>query len=116
METEFGIELLESLKSASYVKPYYRAEIFDSLCDDLRLDEVGMVKSFFHKVFKERYELDGKLKMLVDVAIGAEDKDGVMSALYRYMGMDYVIKAKRRLKVALDDDELDYLVSLLPKK
>lgn len=121
MDKQTEIKTLKSLKNDTYFAAFFGEDI-DQMCQNIRNDyplELGCTFSKKAEVLEKKLHeeqkahdqdmLDFVENMLITEAQGGNSLNVAMAKI----GMDNTIKIKRKNKIALSEEEIDYLVSKL---
>ena len=120
------IDILQSLKGDTYFAQFFGSKDIDQMCQNINNDfaiEGGC--GFYQKVEAlERINADLKkeiqqkiydlgMELIKDLDKGF-DEDAIYQLVKGEVGVDAIIKFKRKNDLELTDKEIDYLVSKLP--
>ena len=122
MDKQTEIKTLQSLKGDSYFGMFFKNQDIDQMCENIKNDypiEIGCLFNKKAEVLEKQLldEHDAHYKNLLDLAeqmITEEAAGGIaVNIIERKIGMANTIRIKRKNKIALSEEEIDYLVSKL---
>ena len=126
MTKQEEIDILQSLKGDTYFAQFFGSKDIDQMCQNINNDfaiEGGC--GFYQKAEAlERINADLKkeiqqkiydlgMELIKDLDKGF-DEDAIYQLVKGEVGVDAIIKLKRKNDLELTDKEIDYLVSKLP--
>lgn len=126
MTKQEEIDILQSLKGDTYFAQFFGSKDIDQMCQNINNDfaiEGGC--GFYQKAEAlERINADLKkeiqqkiydlgMELIKDLGKGF-DEDAIYQLVKGEVGVDAIIKFKRKNDLELTDKEIDYLVSKLP--
>lgn len=126
MTKQEEIDILQSLKGDTYFAQFFGSKDIDQMCQNINNDfaiEGGC--GFYQKAEAlERINADLKkeiqqkiydlgMELIKDLDKGF-DEDAIYQLVKSEVGVDAIIKFKRKNDLELTDKEIDYLVSKLP--
>lgn len=131
MEKANEIKYLKMLKGDTYFADTFSNETIDRMCENIKNDFPILLGTEFEE--KQRQKVDGlnaKIKTLSDqlaakdegwekhieefgrnIVERMDDSDLVYAEVVKEFGLDFIIKAKHAKGIALNEDEINYLVS-----
>ena len=126
MTKQEEIDILQSLKGDTYFAQFFGSKDIDQMCQNINNDfaiEGGC--GFYQKAEAlERINADLKKEIqqkiydlgmeLIKVLDKGFDEDAIYHLVEDEVGIDAIIKFKRKNDLELTDKEIDYLVSKLP--
>ena len=121
MDKQTEIKTLKSLKNDTYFAAFFGEDI-DQMCQNIRNDyplELGCTFSkkaevLEKKLHEEQKAHDQDMLDFVEELLVTEAQGGnSLNVAMKKIGMDNTIKIKRKNKIALSEEEIDYLVSKL---
>lgn len=121
MDKQTEIETLKSLKNDTYFAAFFGEDI-DQMCQNIRNDfplEFGCnfskkAEVLEKKLHEEQKAHDQDMLDFVEELLVTEAQGGnSLNVAMKKIGMDNTIKIKRKNKIALSEEEIDYLVSKL---
>ena len=121
MDKQTEIKTLKSLKNDTYFAAFFGEDI-DQMCQNISNDfplELGCTFSkkaevLEKKLHEEQKAHDQDMLDFVEELLVTEAQGGnSLNVAMKKIGMDNTIKIKRKNKIALSEEEIDYLVSKL---
>ena len=121
-EIKHLIALMGEKKGDTYFNQYFSTEdieqMIQNIHDDFAIENdcsfAKKAEAFEKKLIEERKAADQEILDLVEDMLTEEAAGGVaINTATRKIGMDNTIKIKRKNKIALSEEEIDYLVSKL---
>lgn len=121
MDKQTEIKTLKSLKNDTYFAAFFGEDI-DQMCQNIRNDyplELGCTFSKKAEVLEKKLHEEQKahdqdmLDFVENMLITEAQGGNSLNVAMKKIGMDNTIKIKRKNKIALSEEEIDYLVSKL---
>ena len=119
MDKQTEIKTLKSLKNDTYFAAFFGEDI-DQMCQNIRNDyplELGCTFSKKAEVLEKKLHEEQKahdqdmLDFVEDLLVTEAQGGNSLNVAMKKIGMDNTIKIKRKNKIALSEEEIDYLVS-----
>ena len=126
MTKQEEIDILQSLKGDTYFAQFFGSKDIDQMCQNINNDFAIEGGCGFNQKAEalERINADLKKEILQKIYdLGMElikdldkgfDEDAIYQLVKGEVGVDAIIKFKRKNDLELTDKEIDYLVSKLP--
>lgn len=126
MTKQEEIDILQSLKGDTYFAQFFGSKDIDQMCQNINNDFVNEGGCEFSQKAEALERINADLKKEIQQKIydlGMElikdldkgfDKDAIYQLVKGEVGVDAIIKFKRKNDLELTDKEIDYLVSKLP--
>ena len=121
MDKQTEIKTLKSLKCDTYFAAFFGEDI-DQMCQNISNDfplELGCNFSKKAEVLEKKLHEEQKahdqdmLDFVEDLLVTEAQGGNSLNVAMKKIGMDNIIKIKRKNKIALSEEEIDYLVSKL---
>lgn len=121
MDKQTEIKTLKSLKCDTYFAAFFGEDI-DQMCQNISNDfplELGCTFSKKAEVLEKKLHEEQKahdqdmLDFVEDLLVTEAQGGNSLNVAMKKIGMDNTIKIKRKNKIALSEEEIDYLVSKL---
>lgn len=121
MDKQTEIKTLKSLKNDTYFAAFFGEDI-DQMCQNISNDfplELGYTFSKKAEVLEKKLHEEQKahdqdmLDFVEDLLVTEAQGGNSLNVAMKKIGMDNTIKIKRKNKIALIEEEIDYLVSKL---
>lgn len=122
MDKQTEIKTLQSLKGDSYFGMFFKYQDIDQMCENIKNDYPIEIGCLFNKkaevlekqLHDEQKAHDKDMLNLAEQMITEEAAGGIaVNIIERKIGMANTIRIKRKNKIALSEEEIDYLVSKL---
>lgn len=126
MTKQEEIDILQSLKGDTYFAQFFGSKDIDQMCQNINNDFAIEGGCGFYQKAKALERINADLKKEIQQKIydlGMElikdldkgfDEDTIYQLVKGEVGVDAIIKFKRKNDLKLTDKEIDYLVSKLP--
>lgn len=128
MTKQEEIELLKQLKGDTYFNQFFNDHDISAMCENIKNDmPIEMNCQFNYKV-EALEESNSKLKKeleatiyewatkLLDINESCMTEEEIYELAKNAIGIDAVINYKHLHKIELSENEINYLISLIPKK
>lgn len=124
MTKQEEIDILQSLKGDTYFAQFFGSKDIDQMCQNINNDFA--IEGGFNQKAEALERINADLKKEIQQKIydlGMElikdldkgfDEDAIYQLVKGEVGVDAIIKFKRKNDLELTDKEIDYLVSKLP--
>lgn len=126
MTKQEEIDILQSLKGDTYFAQFFGSKDIDQMCQNINNDFAIEGGCGFNQKAEDLERINADLKKEIQQKIydlGMElikdldkgfDEDAIYQLVKGEVGVDAIIKFKRKNDLELTDKEIDYLVSKLP--
>ena len=125
MTKQEEIDILQSLKSDTYFAQFFGSKDIDQMCQNIsndfaiesgcgfsqKAEALERINSDLKKEFQQKiHDLGMELIKVLDKGF---DKDAIYQLVEGEVGIDAIIKFKRKNNLDITDKELDYMISKL---
>ncbi len=126
MTKQEEIDILQSLKGDSYFAQFFGSKDIDQMCQNINNDFAIEGGCGFSKKSETLERINADLKKefqqkihdlgmeLIKVLDKGFDEDAIYQLVEGEVGIDAIIKFKRKNNLDITDKELDYMISKLP--
>lgn len=126
MTKQEEIDILQSLKGDTYFAQFFGSKDIDQMCQNINNDfaieggcgfnqkaeALERINADLKKEIQQKiYDLGMELIKVLDKGF---DKDAIYQLVEGEVGIDAIIKFKRKNNLDITDKELDYMISKLP--
>lgn len=126
MTKQEEIDILQSLKGDSYFAQFFGSKDIDQMCQNINNDFAIEGGCGFSKKSETLERINADLKKefqqkihdlgmeLIKILYKGFDEDAIYQLVEGEVGIDAIIKFKRKNNLDITDKELDYMISKLP--
>lgn len=124
MTKQEEIDILQSLKGDTYFAQFFGSKDIDQMCQNIsndfaieggfsqKAEALERINADLKKEFQQKiHDLGMELIKVLDKGF---DEDAIYQLVEGEVGIDAIIKFKRKNNLDLTDKEIDYMVSKLP--
>ena len=111
MTKQEEIDILQSLKGDTYFAQFFGSKDIDQMCQNINNDFAIEGGCGFSQKAETLERINADLKKILDKGF---DEDAIYQLVEGEVGIDAIIKFKRKNNLDITDKELDYMISKLP--